>query len=89
MKIIILGAGQVGTTVADNLASEANDITIVDLDTERLRSLQDHLDIRTVAGHASHPDVLRKAGETVSRIGTIEAEGAAPVQFDGSLDLGA
>jgi trk system potassium uptake protein len=62
MKIIILGAGQVGITVADNLASEANDITIVDLDTERLRSLQDHLDIRTVAGHASHPDVLRKAG---------------------------
>lgn len=62
MKIIILGAGQVGMTVADNLASEANDITIVDLDTERLRSLQDHLDIRTVAGHASHPDVLRKAG---------------------------
>ena len=49
-------------TVADNLASEANDITIVDLDPERLRSLQDHLDLRTVAGHASHPDVLRKAG---------------------------
>jgi len=49
-------------TVADNLASEANDITIVDLDPDRLRSLQDHLDLRTVAGHASHPDVLRKAG---------------------------
>ena len=49
-------------TVADNLASEANDITIVDLDPERLRTLQDHLDIRTVTGHASHPDVLRKAG---------------------------
>lgn len=62
MKIIILGASQVGMTVADNLASEANDITIVDLDSERLKSLQDHLDIRTVVGHASHPDVLRKAG---------------------------
>jgi trk system potassium uptake protein TrkA len=62
MKIIILGAGQVGVTVADNLASEANDITIVDLDAERLRSLQDHLDVRTVVGHASHPDVLRRAG---------------------------
>ncbi len=49
-------------TVADNLASEANDITIVDLDPDRLRSLQDHLDIRTVVGHASHPDVLQKAG---------------------------
>jgi trk system potassium uptake protein TrkA len=57
-----LGASQVGMTVADTLASEANDITIVDLDAERLRSLQDHLDIRTVVGHASHPDVLRKAG---------------------------
>jgi len=62
MKIVILGAGQVGMTVADNLSSEANDITIVDVDAERLRSLQDHLDIRTVVGHASHPDVLRKAG---------------------------
>ncbi|NIM28218.1 MAG: Trk system potassium transporter TrkA [Gammaproteobacteria bacterium] len=62
MKIIILGAGQVGMTVAENLASEANDITIVDLDPERLRALQDHLDIRAITGHASHPDVLRKAG---------------------------
>ncbi len=49
-------------TVAENLASEANDITIVDLDPERLRALQDHLDIRAITGHASHPDVLRKAG---------------------------
>ncbi len=62
MKIIILGAGQVGSTVAENLASEANDITLVDTDSERLRTLQDHLDVRTVAGHASHPEVLRRAG---------------------------
>ena len=62
MKIIILGAGQVGSSVAETLASEANDITIVDHDPERLRQLQDHLDIRTVAGNASHPDVLAKAG---------------------------
>lgn len=62
MKIIILGAGQVGSTVAETLASEANDITVVDLDAGRLRSLQDHLDIRTVHGHASHPDVLAGAG---------------------------
>ena len=62
MKIIILGAGQVGSTVAETLASEANDITIVDVDARRLRSLQDHLDIRTVHGHASHPDVLASAG---------------------------
>jgi trk system potassium uptake protein TrkA len=62
VKIIILGAGQVGITVAENLSSEANDITIVDLEPERLKTLQDHLDIRAVPGHASHPDVLRKAG---------------------------
>ncbi len=62
MKIIVLGAGQVGSTVAANLASEANDITIVDTDVERLRELQDHLDVRTVAGHASHPEVLTRAG---------------------------
>ena len=62
MKIIILGASQVGMTVAELLASEANDITIVDRDAEQLRLLQDHLDIRTVLGQASHPDVLRKAG---------------------------
>ena len=62
MKIIILGAGQVGSTVAETLANEANDITVVDLDGSKLRSLQDHFDIRTVRGHASHPDVLARAG---------------------------
>jgi trk/ktr system potassium uptake protein len=62
MKIIILGAGQVGMSVADVLASEANDITVVDRNAEQLRALQDHLDIRTVFGHAAHPDVLKKAG---------------------------
>ena len=62
MKIIVLGAGQVGSTVADNLASEANDITIVDEDAQRLRVLQDHLDVRTVLGNASHPAVLARAG---------------------------
>lgn len=62
MKIIILGAGQVGTTVAQNLASEANDITVVDRDEKLLRDLQDKLDIRTIQGQASQPDVLRSAG---------------------------
>lgn len=62
MKIIILGAGQVGCTVAEALASEANDITVVDLNAELLRSLQDRLDIRVVPGHASHPSVLIAAG---------------------------
>jgi trk system potassium uptake protein TrkA len=62
MKIIILGAGQVGTSVTANLASEANDITVIDLDAAVLHDLQDRLDIRTVIGCASHPDVLAQAG---------------------------
>ncbi len=62
VKIIILGAGQVGSSVAANLASEANDITVVDTDVKRLEALQDRLDIRTISGQASHPDVLRRAG---------------------------
>lgn len=62
MKIIILGAGQVGGSVAENLAREANDITVVDNNAKRLQDLQDRLDLRTVLGQASHPEVLRRAG---------------------------
>ena len=62
MKIIILGAGQVGSSVAGNLASEANDITLVDENATVLQDLQDRLDIRTVRGHASYPEVLSQAG---------------------------
>jgi trk system potassium uptake protein len=62
MKIIILGANQVGSTLAETLANEANDITVVDIDNERLRELKDHIDIGTITGQASHPDVLTRAG---------------------------
>ena len=62
MKIIILGAGQVGSSVAQNLASEANDITVVDYRADILQDLQDRIDIRTVLGSASHPEVLMRAG---------------------------
>jgi len=63
MKILILGAGQVGTSAAYSLArEEANEVTIVDLDSEVLRDLQARLDVRTVVGHAAHPDVLERAG---------------------------
>ena len=62
MKIIILGAGQVGSTLAENLASEQNDVTVVDVDSVALEELQERLDIRTVQGHASYPNVLRQAG---------------------------
>ncbi|MCB2261741.1 MAG: Trk system potassium transporter TrkA [Candidatus Thiosymbion ectosymbiont of Robbea hypermnestra] len=62
MKIIILGAGQVGSSVAANLVSEANDITVVDLKVDLLRELQDRFDLRTIEGHGAHPDVLARAG---------------------------
>ena len=62
MKIIILGAGQVGASVAESLVSEQNDITIVDVDSARLGALQDRFDLRTVVGSASHPSVLSEAG---------------------------
>jgi len=62
MKIIILGAGQVGGTLAENLVGENNDITIVDTNNNALRQLQDKFDLRAVHGYASHPKVLRDAG---------------------------
>lgn len=62
MKIIILGAGQVGSSLAENLTSEANDITVIDTNETILQALQDRLDLCTIVGHASHPDILRLAG---------------------------
>jgi trk/ktr system potassium uptake protein len=63
MKILILGAGQVGTTAAYSLArEEANDVTVVDRNAEVLRELQDRLDVRTVVGNAAFPAVLERAG---------------------------
>jgi len=62
MNIIILGAGQVGASAAESLSSESNDITLVDMNVTLLEELSDRLDIQTVVGHASHPDVLKRAG---------------------------
>jgi trk system potassium uptake protein TrkA len=63
MKILILGAGQVGSSAAYHLSrEEANEVTVVDMRPDVLRELQDRLDIRTVVGHAAHPDVLERAG---------------------------
>ncbi len=61
MKIIILGAGQVGLSIAEILSREGNDITLVDHDSQILENLQSRLDIRTVTGHASSPTVLERA----------------------------
>jgi len=62
MKIIILGANKIGASLAENLEKEANDITVVDSDGERLRELKDKLDIGTTVGQPSFPDVLANAG---------------------------
>jgi trk system potassium uptake protein TrkA len=70
LKIIILGAGQVGRTAAYQLSREqANAVTVVDTKDEVLRDLQDRLDIRTVVGNAGHPAILEAAGcETADMI---------------------
>ena len=73
MKILILGAGQVGSSVAAALATERNDITVVDIDHQRLRELAEKLDIRTVVGHASLPSVLAQA--TSSKRGSAASAG--------------
>lgn len=62
MRIIILGAGRVGESVAETLVSEANDITVVDPDPQLLRALEDRLDLRGVTGNGIQPSVLRGAG---------------------------
>jgi len=62
MKIIIIGAGQVGGTLAENLVGERNDITLIDTNAETLHELQDKMDLQVVVGNGSHPDVLKQAG---------------------------
>jgi trk system potassium uptake protein TrkA len=62
VKIIILGAGQVGANLAASLVVENNDVTVVDLDATRLALLQDRFDLRTVRGHAAYPSILKQAG---------------------------
>lgn len=61
MNIVILGAGQVGGSLAAALVGEHNNVTVVDKDQLKLNSLREKLDIGTVCGHASHPDVMRSA----------------------------
>jgi trk system potassium uptake protein TrkA len=62
MRIIILGAGRVGESVAESLVSEQNDITVIDPDPQRLRALEERLDLRGVVGNGIQPSVLRRAG---------------------------
>lgn len=62
MKIIILGGGQVGGSLAETLVRDSHEITVVDTNEDRLFALQERLDIRCVAGPCSYPDILRRAG---------------------------
>ncbi len=62
MHVIVVGAGEVGSYVADRLSREGHDVAIVDRDVARLRQLADDLDVLTVAGSGTHPQVLERAG---------------------------
>ncbi|MFQ5581431.1 MAG: Trk system potassium transporter TrkA [Mariprofundaceae bacterium] len=62
MNILILGAGEVGFHIAQRLATEGNNVSVVDNDPDRLQRVGDTMDVKTVLGHASHPSVLEQAG---------------------------
>ncbi|MEO1676844.1 MAG: Trk system potassium transporter TrkA [Pseudomonadota bacterium] len=62
MKVIICGAGQVGWQIARHLSGERNDVTVVDQDPDLVRRATDSLDVQGIAGHASYPDILDRAG---------------------------
>ena len=62
MKVIICGAGQVGWQIARHLSGERNDVTVVDNNPELVRRAMDTLDVQGIAGHASYPDILERAG---------------------------
>lgn len=62
MKVIICGAGQVGWQIARHLANERNDVTVVDNNADLVRRATDALDVQGVAGFASYPDILERAG---------------------------
>lgn len=62
MRIIVCGAGRVGSQLARRLSDEGNDVTVIDADPGVVRAVSDSFDVRGVAGHASHPDVLARAG---------------------------
>ncbi len=62
MRVIVCGAGQVGTAIARQLAGEGIDVTVVDISPEQARLVDETYDVRGMQGHASHPEVLQRAG---------------------------
>lgn len=66
MKVIVCGAGQVGSNIARHLSEENNDVTVIDHDAERIRRVGDTLDVQAMRGFASHPDILEQAGASAA-----------------------
>ncbi|MEC9469419.1 MAG: Trk system potassium transporter TrkA, partial [Pseudomonadota bacterium] len=62
MKIVICGAGQVGYGIAERLAAEQNDVSVIDSSPQLINAIGDQLDVRGFVGHGAHPDVLAQAG---------------------------
>ena len=62
MKVIVCGAGQVGSNIARYLSSEGSDVTIIDSQADLVEKVTDSLDVPGVVGFASHPEVLEKVG---------------------------
>ena len=62
MRVIVCGAGQVGSTIARHLATEGMDVTVVDISPDQARRADESYDVRGMVGHASHPEVLERAG---------------------------
>lgn len=62
MKVVICGAGQVGAAIAAYLSEEGNNVTVIDRDAQLIAEINENLDVTGIVGHASHPDILEKAG---------------------------
>ena len=62
MRVVVCGAGQVGTTIARHLAFEGANVTVIDNDVEQARRAAESFDVTSVVGHASHPAILEQAG---------------------------
>lgn len=62
MRVLICGAGQVGYGIAERLAAEQNDVSVIDTSAELIRAIRDTLDVQGLVGHGAHPDVLAQAG---------------------------
>ena len=62
MKILILGAGRVGSSLASTLSKQQYEVSIVDLNKNRLQRLQEDLDLAIEVGHGSYPSTLKKVG---------------------------